>query len=171
MGTTPDPAWSPDGQMLAYYSDEDGVAQVWLWSRRTRTSRAVPNLVARPYYDGLAWQPDSSSLYARALPEGLTVDQANQNEYLDYSQSHQPVRLLPPPERPSSNERHSPSALLRITSLTDVVKIDTDSLRVTRIVLKTPIERFSLAPDGRRLALLTISFLFRGDESIRRPLV
>ena len=33
------PRWSPDGQWLAYYSDHNGMAQVWLWNRRTGENR------------------------------------------------------------------------------------------------------------------------------------
>lgn len=32
------PVWSPDGQQVAFYSDEGGTAGLWIWERTTRST-------------------------------------------------------------------------------------------------------------------------------------
>src|SRR5581483_4147125 len=43
------PVWSPDGTKLAFFSDSDGYARVWVWSPATNELKKVPEVVARPY--------------------------------------------------------------------------------------------------------------------------
>jgi dipeptidyl aminopeptidase/acylaminoacyl peptidase len=156
------PAWSPDGQTLAYYSDEGGFAQVRIWNRRTGKSRAVPNLTARPYDEPIVWQADSQAMYARALPEGVTIEQANHDDDAQFKPPtqvpRQPIHVLPPLEFPRSPEAISPSVAARVATVTDVVRVDPSSLNFTRIVRQVPIDRFWVAPDGKHLAFIGASY-------------
>ncbi|HEU4589173.1 MAG TPA: prolyl oligopeptidase family serine peptidase [Gemmatimonadales bacterium] len=68
------PAWSPDGRRLAFYSDRDGAARVWLWERATgKLLRAAATEVhtsggfARPL-----WTPDGKSLVVQLLALGVS---------------------------------------------------------------------------------------------------
>jgi dipeptidyl aminopeptidase/acylaminoacyl peptidase len=160
-----EPAWSPDGQLLAYYSDEGGNAQVWLWNRQTGKSRAVPKLIARPYDEPIAWQADGHALYARAVPEGFTIERANQNEnYVGTDDRHpaevtsEPIRVLPSRESLEQDDDGSPSVLFRKKTIADIVRVDIPSLSFTRIVRRTPVERFWVAPNGKHLAFLGASY-------------
>jgi len=40
-GSAWDPVWSPDGKTLAFYSDLDGAAHLWIWDRLKRLSRRL----------------------------------------------------------------------------------------------------------------------------------
>ncbi len=57
------PAWSPDGQWLAYvtWSNEQGA----IWKMRADGTGAPQRLTSAPaYYENLAWSPDSSRIVA-----------------------------------------------------------------------------------------------------------
>jgi len=56
-----DPAWSPDGQSLAYSSDKDSEhLQLWIRDMRTGRSRQVTRLTTQP--QGAAWSPDGKQI-------------------------------------------------------------------------------------------------------------
>jgi len=69
------PVWSPDGSHLAFYSDEQGTANLWVWERATRKTRRVSDAIVRPYMtlQVLRWTPDNKKILTRILPYGTTV--------------------------------------------------------------------------------------------------
>ncbi|MEO8430642.1 MAG: prolyl oligopeptidase family serine peptidase [Acidobacteriota bacterium] len=70
------PHWSPDGRLLAYYSDRSGTAALWIWSGATGMSRRVSDVIVRPWgLSGIAWTRDSRAVVI-PLPEGVTIQQA-----------------------------------------------------------------------------------------------
>jgi dipeptidyl aminopeptidase/acylaminoacyl peptidase len=73
------PVWSPDGGSLAFFSDQAGVAQIWVWNKATGESRRLSDLIARPFFgfERLRWTPNGRGLLAKVLPQGTTVEQAN----------------------------------------------------------------------------------------------
>src|SRR5262249_9048635 len=77
-GTSWSPVWSPDGAHLAFYSDRGGVAQLWLWSKVTRTTQRASDAIVRPFFNSevVRWSPDGRRLLFKALPEKMTLEQA-----------------------------------------------------------------------------------------------
>jgi dipeptidyl aminopeptidase/acylaminoacyl peptidase len=77
-GTSWDPAWSPDGRMLAFYSDRSGLAHLWTWDRESGRLRQVSDAIVRPFFnfETPRWSPDSRSVLFKALPEDLTIETA-----------------------------------------------------------------------------------------------
>lgn len=73
------PVWSPDGRQLAFYSDRDGFARLWLWDRARDTLRRVSDVIVRPFFgfEQVRWSPDGHNLLIKVLPEGMTLDAAN----------------------------------------------------------------------------------------------
>jgi hypothetical protein len=43
------PVWSPDGNRVAFYSDEGGTAGLWIWEQLARRSTRFPELIVRPF--------------------------------------------------------------------------------------------------------------------------
>lgn len=87
--------WSPDGQRVAFYSDDSGEVGLWIWDKATRKAERFPNVTARPFFgfELVRWSTDSQRLLCKILPAGMTVAQAN--------------ALVPDPETP---RRFGPAA-------------------------------------------------------------
>src|SRR5437868_4060113 len=60
-GTSWSPVWSPDGKYLAFYSDRDGVANLWLWDRSMNRLHLASNAIVRPFFNSevARWSSDS----------------------------------------------------------------------------------------------------------------
>ena len=72
------PAWSPDSNYLAFFSDRDGVANLWVWERSSDKLRQISELPVIGY-KGLSiprWSFDSKSILFCVLPEGLSIQKA-----------------------------------------------------------------------------------------------
>lgn len=71
--------WSPDGQRVAFYSDDSGEAALWIWDRATGKAERFPGVIARPLFgfELVRWSADSQRLLCKILPVGMTVAQAN----------------------------------------------------------------------------------------------
>jgi dipeptidyl aminopeptidase/acylaminoacyl peptidase len=77
-GTSWGPVWSPDGQSLAFCSDRDGQARLWVWNRNSNSLRRVSDVIVRPFFgfEVARWTPDSKQILMKVLPEGFTLDSA-----------------------------------------------------------------------------------------------
>jgi dipeptidyl aminopeptidase/acylaminoacyl peptidase len=77
-GTSSSPVWSPDGKLLAFYSDRTGTERLWIWNRATGEMRQFSGAIPRPFFNFQVprWSPDGRSLLVKILPAGLTVEQA-----------------------------------------------------------------------------------------------
>ena len=71
------PSWSSDGTRLAFYSDRDGIARLWLWTASDKKFRRLsgepvhPGTWQRPY-----WTPDSQYLLVPLIPAGADFETA-----------------------------------------------------------------------------------------------
>jgi dipeptidyl aminopeptidase/acylaminoacyl peptidase len=77
-GTSWSPVWSPDGKYLAFYSDRNGVANLWLWERSTGKLRLASDATVRPFFNSevVRWSSDSRRLLFKVLPEKMTLEEA-----------------------------------------------------------------------------------------------
>ncbi|MDX8340043.1 PDZ domain-containing protein [Draconibacterium sp. IB214405] len=55
------PAWSPDGKMIAYWSDESGEYELMVYNTETETAKKVTNLGAGYRYN-IFWSPDAKKV-------------------------------------------------------------------------------------------------------------
>jgi Dipeptidyl aminopeptidases/acylaminoacyl-peptidases len=66
------PAWSPDGRSLAFYSDVDGRARLWVYEMANRRVRRVSDAIMRGHRAVAypRWTPDSRSVVIPIIPYG-----------------------------------------------------------------------------------------------------
>ena len=64
------PQWSPNGHLLAFYTDQDGVAKLWIWDKVTQTAKPASDVAVRAFaaVEGPRWTPDSKAIVTRILP-------------------------------------------------------------------------------------------------------
>jgi dipeptidyl aminopeptidase/acylaminoacyl peptidase len=71
------PVWSPNGQKVAFYSDHDSIANLWIWNRTTRKAGKVsPALIRSGARSEPQWMTDGNGVVATILPHGMTLDEA-----------------------------------------------------------------------------------------------
>ncbi|MDE0018563.1 MAG: prolyl oligopeptidase family serine peptidase [Candidatus Poribacteria bacterium] len=71
-GTSYRPAWSPDGEKLAFYSDKHGKAQLWAWERGENEPRLASEVTIRPFSQSgppPLWTPDGTRIVVKLQPE------------------------------------------------------------------------------------------------------
>jgi dipeptidyl aminopeptidase/acylaminoacyl peptidase len=162
-GTSWSPVWSPDGNHLAFYSDRSGVAQLWLWSKATRTVRQASDVIVRPFFNSevVRWSPDSRRLLFKALPENMTLEQAADVAYgpaTPTSSTQTPASAVTakvysyiPGE--TGTQPASPAAPNVMNHyLSDLAVLDVASGRLTRIAKRKKPLGYWFSPDGRIVA-------------------
>ncbi len=162
------PTWSPDGRWLAFTSDMDGAARLWLWDRaRDRVSR-VSEAIVRSYFgfETVQWSPDGERLLLKLLPEGLTVETAanllplavgtedtessgddvvTAVEYATAAISTAPIR------EDAEQSNGSPRSFIN-RSLADLALVDVGTGEVRRIARRVRPMAYAFAPDGEQVA-------------------
>jgi dipeptidyl aminopeptidase/acylaminoacyl peptidase len=77
VGTNTRPAWSPDGRLLAFFSDRGGEAKIWLWERSSGRLRPASNASVLIMFGSLVWTPDGKRIaVTTTLPQGMSVEDA-----------------------------------------------------------------------------------------------
>lgn len=85
------PAWSPDGAQLAFLSDRDGAAKLYVWNARTGAVRKLGDEVVRTFIgaERPQWAPDGKHILVRLRPPGM------QDEDLFHEKSMPPREAVP----------------------------------------------------------------------------
>jgi dipeptidyl aminopeptidase/acylaminoacyl peptidase len=165
------PVWSPDGERVAFYADDDGEAGVWIWEKASGRAWRFPGVVARPFFgfEVPRWSPDGRRLLSKVLPTGMSVAEANA-----LVPAAEEGRRYPPhgPDEPSvfvlsaeakddqdegkdgeTEEPPAPEADPGSNrSFADLAILDLEERTVTRIVERGRPRWYAFSPDGKRVA-------------------
>jgi len=150
------PRWSPDGRWLAFYSDRNGEAQVWLWDRSTGESRAAcaESVVMCETWEQLCWLPDSTRLVAKLRAPGWQPPQ--QDEEGETSRSGWDVWESPAPEVAQRSTEDEGWRWFD-GSRGDIGIIDIETGEVRRLGTNIFPCSFVSSPDGRHVAAMCVA--------------
>ena len=174
-GSSWGPRWSPDGQWLAFYSDRNGMAQVWLWNRSTGETRtACEHPVCMAYeFEQLHWLPDSTHLVAKMRAPGWDPPQESE---VEETASGRDIWESPVPAASLRTEDEGWRGF--DSSRGDIGVIDIDSGESRRLGTEIIPRGFAPSPDGRYVAATCVADsdhvdlqLFAVDGSHREVLV
>lgn len=158
------PVWSPVGGRVAFYSDEDGEAGLWVWDEETRGATRFPGVIVRPFFgfEGPRWSSDGERLLVKILPAGMTVAGANAREPRRTTSARFPdvepdqpsvvVRRFDPdtaeaddPPKPGAGD----AAGEPDTRAVDLAVLDLHTERITRLVKGAAVSYYAWSPDNR----------------------
>lgn len=169
-GSSWGPAWSPNGQRLAFYSDRSGKAGLWIWEKGTSQVRQVSDAIVRPYFwfEVVRWTPDSLRVLCKILPEGMTLAQAAMlipvsGPRVPLKDGNEPSVLVlssptksTPREEPIGKQPELGGVGFANTSLADLAIIDVENDTLRRIVRGVKPRWFSFSPNELFVAFTTI---------------
>jgi len=163
--------WSPDGKLVAFYSDEGGEAGLWIWDAGARRAERLGSVVVLSHFgfEMPRWNPDGNAILVKILPTGQSIAAANERD--DLVPGAAPSRFPDAgPDAPSvwvrrvdaSNESIDspdvgpPSERRPPTGPLSVFEGDLAVVRlngeVTRLVERKAIWDWAFSPDGRHVA-------------------
>lgn len=175
-GTSWGAVWSPDGRALAFCSDRDGVARLWLWEKATGKMRRVSDVIVRPFFgfELPRWSADGNQILMKVLPEDLTLEAAADlihgpppppargKQHATVSVYRSPADQRPAVASPAGGK---PSWMNRY--LTDLALVDVRTGAVRRLARRRGVVGFWLSPDGTRAAYTAI--VDRRDSTTQQP--
>lgn len=170
VGANWGPVWSPDYNYLAFYSVRDGKAKanLWIYDRRSDTSRKVSDGVVIPVRNQVVrWTPDSRKVLMQTAPEERTTKGAD--------------RVPMDPQATPSNEVKQPGSTVIIyrshsaqqnsnivgpsrtkEDTVDLALIDVETGRIERITHGLRFDWYDVSPDGLSFAFATLKGLLDG---------
>ena len=77
-GTSYKPAWSPDGEKLAFYSDKHGKAQLWIWEGGENEPGLASDVTIRPFSrtgPPPLWTSDGTHIVVKLQPETIISEE------------------------------------------------------------------------------------------------
>ena len=176
------PSWSPDGTRLAFYSDRDGIARLWLW---TASGKEFRRLIGEPVHPGTwqrpYWTPDSQYLLVPLIPAGADFETAITHPAdVVQRESKEPWKYPGATVQIFSNQDHAratvattaPAAASDASVVTDRPKrpglselayINAGSGQVKRIGVASGNDWYGLSPDGRRVVVARKTATLAGE--------
>jgi len=176
------PSWSADGTRLAFYSDRDGLARLWLWTVREAklkrlTSESVhPDTWQRPF-----WTPDGKYLLIPLIPSGVDFETAITPPSEPIRQETQPlwkyagaaVHIFSA-NRPDAKIKASqsqsaasvgPPVIARPQRpwLSELAYVNTNSGRAKRIGIASKNDWYEISPDGAHVAVARKTATLAGE--------
>ncbi len=170
QGTNWGPVWSPDGRALAFYSDRDGRARIWIWNAGTDQVRPLGEAVVRPLFgfEVPQWTPDGKRLLTKILPEGQSLDTlanaasgARERTSAPGAKDGVTAVVYRSPSTLGLAESGGKPTSWMDASLADLALIDVETGTVHRIARGERPRGYWITADGTKVAYITV----KGNES------
>jgi dipeptidyl aminopeptidase/acylaminoacyl peptidase len=172
MGNNGAPVWSPDGQYLAFLSEQDGssVPNLWVWDRSTNAIHRVSKVEVFSFE--LQWR-NNTEIVCRIRTEAVLPPRSPRP-------AHSAPAATSDSEKPSVAVFHSTPAASSQSSppwnldgyTSDLATIDVQSGKLTRLTKGSRVATFAVSPDGAHIAFSSpLKFERPGSQQIRWDLI
>jgi len=152
------PVWSPDGKQLAFYSDQNGTAQLWIWNKVENQSHVVSAATTRSFFgfETPQWSSDGTQILAKLLPEKMSISEAASllSGKKDSANADRAPGVTAKVfvSQPSSIGVAAPSNAWTNEELADLALVHVRSGHINRLLHKEKIRGYWLSPDGAFIA-------------------
>ncbi|MBM3236996.1 S9 family peptidase [Candidatus Poribacteria bacterium] len=161
-GTSFRPSWSPDGSSLAFYSDKNGTAQLWIWECGTEQLYPACDSVIQSYPPALKvpprWTPDSKQIVF-TLPPKTRSGEKDESKAASLEASVRIFRSIPKIADEGKTD-FMPQSSSRFLANIGVVTIATGEVK--KLEPQFYPLGFLISPDGTTAAVMS----FQGLESV-----
>ncbi|MDQ0888778.1 dipeptidyl aminopeptidase/acylaminoacyl peptidase [Paenibacillus sp. V4I9] len=146
--------WSPDGETLAFFSDIDGAAQLWLWSTITRTLKRASTDIVCPFFgfEKPIWTLDGRYILVKSKPtadiNGFDFSSSMSKSNESKEKKSRVVVYSTLKENPENNDQHNWTERYR----GDIVKVDINSGRSVPLCIGLRPFGMAVSNDGKYLA-------------------
>ena len=162
-GTSWGPSWAPDGKQLSFFTDKDGIAQLWIWECRTAEPRIACDVEIDPCLledVSSRWTPDGSRIVVKLRSK---TPSRTRSEETTISPDEATVRLFRSiPKSPDEVETVNHARTDRFLADIGVVTVATGVFH--RLRRKFPPLGLCVSPDGTTVAVADL----RGFETEKR---
>lgn len=167
------PNWSPDSAQLAFYSDRGGQAAVWTWDRRTGATKQVSTVEVffSWWKERPLWTTDGKTILTKVLPEGMTLNDVlslspyyavllNKDKKQETQTSAPTVHAYSFHPKQAAQADNSTSddltSFYDAMYLSDLVRIDIATGKVTRLIKRIRPMWFSYSPDQKQIVYMSL---------------
>ncbi len=170
-------SWSPDGKALAFYSDRDGQARVWIYDMEKKTIRRIAEGIVRvpDPWQVPCWSPDGTQILTKLLSDEDELGELDKNVVsLDKAAigkgnpSKPTILVYRSSEETGLVHQKEETPVLVEDERTRAERADVGVITVATGAVRRMARRFnpvwySWSPDGSQLAFATMKGLYRGE--------
>lgn len=174
-GTNWSAVWSPNGRYLAFYSDREGVPNLWIWERTTGALRKASSAIVRAHLETSVprWTPDSKRIVITVAPKGETLNRSDAHLKKPATEIDASAESTKEPGSTVVLFSSRPSKLasdvqgnVRLNNnlmayAVDLAVVDLETRESKTVTSRIVCEGYWLSPDGTHLAVL----VYKGRQS------
>lgn len=168
------PSWSPDGGTLAFYSDRDGRARLWIYELKKQEIRRVSDTVVRVIdpWQVPAWTPDSTKILTKILSQENPTAKLDGDSSGLLGKENEEANTLVFVSRPAGTasadgDVDKPADLVKNQTTQaeycDLAAISVTTGAVNRLARARAPVWYSWSPDGSHFAFTDMKGLYRGE--------
>ena len=162
-GTSWGPSWAPDGKQLSFFSDKDGIAQLWIWECGTAEPRIACDVEIDPCLledVSSRWTPDGNRIIVKLRSKTPSKTRIMETTTSPDEATVRLFRSIPK----STDETETVSHARADRFLADIGVVTVATGVCHRLTREFPPLGFCVSPDGATVAVADL----RGFETEKR---